>query len=90
MKNNVAQMTGAASFQHNYHNSNRNNSGNIKSNGEQAAAAAAIQSDRNSSNTFGVDADTVFKSGLDAGLLPLDLDAFDDDLDLDFFMNVLK
>lgn len=37
-----------------------------------------------------VDADAAFKSGLDLGLPLLDLDNFDDDTDLDFFMNVLK
>jgi Fungal Zn(2)-Cys(6) binuclear cluster domain len=37
-----------------------------------------------------VDADAAFKSGLDMGLPLLDLDNFDDDADLDFFLNVLK
>lgn len=37
-----------------------------------------------------VDADAAFKSGLDLGLPLLDLDNFDDDSDLDFFLNVLK
>jgi len=36
------------------------------------------------------DTDAAFKSGLDLGLPLLDLDNFDDDSDLDFFMNVLK
>ena len=97
--NGVGNMAGMAGMGNNNNNNNNNNniglmaaslSNNSLSQGLAANRAHALARADAATSNNGVDADAAFKSGLDMGLPLLDLDNFDDDLDLDFFMNLLK